>query len=58
MNMIQTRKPIAAHLIARLIKKSNSKLYTYPGGTIAPLYCGCEESDVQLICAKTEKGAG
>ncbi len=49
---------IAAGLIASLIKKQGKSLYTYPGGTIAPLFHECTELKVPIICSKAEQGAG
>ena len=45
-------------LIAALLKGCKRALYTYPGGTIAPIYHECKAVGVPFICAKTEQGAG
>lgn len=47
-----------AALIAKLLKTSGKTLYTYPGGTIAPLFHECKAAGVPLLCAKAEQGAG
>lgn len=49
---------MTAKLIASLIKSQKKCLYTYPGGTIAPVFHECTAINVPLICAKTEQGAG
>lgn len=49
---------MSAKLIASLIKFQDKSLYTYPGGTIAPIFHECTAINVALICAKTEQGAG
>ncbi len=45
-------------LIASLLKYLNKTLYTYPGGTIAPIFHECKAIGVPLICTKNEQGAG
>ena len=48
----------ATTLVAKLIIKSQKNLFTYPGGTIAPLYHECKRLGVKLLCTKAEQGAG
>lgn len=48
----------ATAIIAQQLKLRNSALYTYPGGTIAPLYHECVRSQVQIVCGRAEQGAG
>jgi acetolactate synthase-1/2/3 large subunit len=48
----------AAKIIATFLKFYKKSLYTYPGGTIAPIYHECKLAHVPIICAKTEQGAG
>jgi acetolactate synthase I/II/III large subunit len=48
----------ATALIAKMIKATQKSLYTYPGGTIAPIYHECSRSGVEIICSKAEQGAG
>lgn len=45
-------------LISEFIKATGKSLYTYPGGTIAPVFHECISSGVPLVCAKAEQGAG
>ena len=49
---------MTSKLLANLLKHFNKSLYTYPGGTIAPIYHECIVADVSLICSKAEQGAG
>lgn len=49
---------LCTKLIAKLILKTEGCLYTYPGGTIAPLLHECKHSGVDLIVSKAEQGAG
>jgi len=49
---------MTAKLIASLIKHFDKSLYTYPGGTIAPIFHECKALGVPLICSKAEQGAG
>lgn len=49
---------MTSKLIASLIKHQDKSLYTYPGGTIAPLYKECKALGIPIICTKAEQGAG
>ncbi len=49
---------LSTKLIAELILKTEGCLYTYPGGTIAPLLHECKHNGVDLIVSKAEQGAG
>lgn len=49
---------LSTALIAKLIQDTGQCLYTYPGGTIAPLFHECVNHGVELIVAKAEQGAG
>ncbi len=48
----------ASAMISRLVLDAGKKLFTYPGGTIAPVYHECMRTGVDVICAKSEQGAG
>jgi len=45
-------------IITKLIKYLNCHLYTYPGGTIAPLLHEAKHDKIEIIVSKSEQGAG
>ncbi|MDX1809324.1 MAG: thiamine pyrophosphate-binding protein [Sulfurospirillaceae bacterium] len=45
-------------IIANMIKQFTDNLYTYPGGTIAPLYCEAKKLGLNIVVARQEQGAG
>jgi len=45
-------------LIAELLNVTGKKLFTYPGGTIAPVYHELSRLGVEIVCSKAEQGAG
>ena len=49
---------IAVDFIAQELKRRNLSLYTFPGGTLAPLYDACHRAGVETIVARSEFGAG
>ncbi len=49
---------LSTALIAKLINDTEQCLYTYPGGTIAPLLHECKRCGIDLIVSKAEQGAG
>lgn len=48
----------ATAIMAQLLNKRQATLYTYPGGTIAPLYHECQRLQVPILCGRSEQGAG
>ncbi len=48
-----------ASAIARIFKgRGLKRVFTYPGGTIAPLFDACVKEDLGIVCARHEQGAG
>lgn len=45
-------------IISKLIKQLGANLYTYPGGTIAPLLHEAKKDKIATIVSKNEQGAG
>lgn len=45
-------------IITKLIKHLGANLYTYPGGTIAPLLHEAKRDKIKTVVAKNEQGAG
>lgn len=49
---------IAVDIIAKELSDRELKLWTFPGGTIAPLYDACRRLGVETLVARSEYGAG
>lgn len=48
-----------ANMIARELKELGvNRIYTYPGGTVAPLLDALMDEDIECICPRNEQGAG
>lgn len=45
-------------IITKLIKYLGCNLYTYPGGTIAPLLHDAKKDKIKILVSKNEQGAG
>ncbi len=50
---------VGADIIARIFEKHGLKrVFTFPGGTIAPLLDALNRKDMETVCARHEQGAG
>ena len=50
---------IGADIIAQIFRKHGIKhVFTFPGGTIAPLLDALNRKDIETVCARHEQGAG
>ena len=48
----------AVDCIAAELKRRNLRLWTFPGGTVYPLYHACHQAGVEIIVCRSEAGAG
>jgi len=45
-------------IVETLVRKGIQRLFTFPGGTLAPIYDECVKSKIEIFCAYHEQGAG